>query len=576
MERNDTDSGNDDAKHELQGVPNGPYSDTKWHGVPPAGRRPLPKKWVYLLQITAVLIVEFIIWAIYRNLTADFYGKFGTYWFYIGHIFAAPLIHLGPILVFWVLIRKEQLFYKNDKEEGSAMSFVFGPFKFTRKLLLTAVIVGLLGGIVWRVTEMLVSNTTSVVLGGSRFGTLTLFNIYTQSEFALFLLMTFVMFFIVGPVEEMEFRSFTFDQSNRVLPQWQSLAFSSIFFGLSHIPIAIFVYKLSPIDLIFAEISWMSAGVVFGALYMWSRNIFACIVMHGIGNWQLSVFLWQGETMGAGLTPMGMNIVSLVTSLLANGAIIAVFYLIHRYYWEPQRNGEAAFGGKLFKLQSAIFSHDNGTRKPIITATILSVVTVLLLSVMVAGTVGIGTKDMSSLSPEVKVKDKGVLDLSLYETINEVTTNEVPFMNVGSTFDVTVASSETMIVKKVMLEVSWNDETTPPGRPRLRPYTNQPDSFSATLTFGNRSISELGINPQGGEGTVSIELEVNDTDIISLIGNYTVIGSIKMEAAGIWTTIGFLGLRDDGNTCSYQLDVEYLVPKQEGGNTPSPDINRSY
>ncbi len=576
MDRNEIEPGNDAGPRELQEVPEETYSDQKWHGVPPAGKNALPGKWTYVLQITAVLVVEFILWAIYRNLTADIYGQFGTFWFYIGHIFAAPLIHLGPIMIYWVLIRKERFYSFEDGEEGGHMSFLLGPFKMTRKFLLSAVIVGLIGGIVWRVTEMLVSDTTSVLLGGSRLGTISLFNIYSQSNFGLFLLMTFVMFFIVGPVEEFEFRSFVHDQSQRVLPKYQALIFSSIFFGLSHIPIAIFIYKLPFIDLIFAEISWMTAGAVFGALYMWSRNIFACIVMHGIGNWQLSTFLWQSNTLGTGLTHAESLIVSLVTSIVANAALILLFYLIHKFYWEPQRRGEAAFGGRMFKVQSFIFNHDNGERKVVTTTSILTVFTVFLLTMLVLGTVAVGSTDLSPLAPEVKVKDKGILDLSKYETISEITTEEITFLNEGSTFEKTVQSSEGKIAKKVTMTVSWSDETEPPGRPRLRPYTNQPDTFSLSLTDGNRTLDEQGSNPQNAEGRISLIMEINESQIIDLIGNFTVRGIITMVDAGMWTTIGLLGLTDRGNTCSLQLDVEFLVPKQEGNEAPSPEIVTSH
>jgi hypothetical protein len=385
--------------------------------------------------------------------------------------------------------------------------------------------------------------------------------------------MTFVMFFIVGPVEEFEFRSFVHDQSQRVLPKYQALIFSSVFFGLSHIPIALFIYKLPLVDFIFAEISWMTAGAVFGALYMWSRNIFACIVMHGIGNWQLSVFFWQSHTLGAGLTHTESMIVSLVTSIVANAALIMVFYLIHKFYWEPQRRGEAAFGGRLFSIQSFVFNHDNGQRKVPFTAAIIVGVTLLLLTSMVGGTLTIGTDDYSPLAPEVKVKEKGTLDLSLYETSAEVMSEEVPYINEGATFEKTIPSSETRIAKKVKMTIFWADETDPPGRPRIRPYTNQPDTFSLTLTDGNRSMTEQASNPTGAEGRVTLELTVNETEIIDQIGNYTIRGTITMVDSGIWTTIGILGLTDGGNTCSLQIEVEYLIPKEDRTEPPSPDLS---
>ena len=156
---------------------------------------------------------------------------------------------------------------------------------------MSGIIIGFIGAIIWRVLEEFLYEGVARAAGGVTLIEFTFWNLLeTPSMFAL---MTFVMFFVVGPVEELEFRSFTQDQAARVLTNKQAVIFSSILFGCSHIPIALFVYRLYEPSWWFfigALYSWIAAGVTFGVLYMYSRNIWACVVMHGMGNWQLSVF----------------------------------------------------------------------------------------------------------------------------------------------------------------------------------------------------------------------------------------------------------------------------------------------
>ena len=533
--------------------------EEKWYGVPPAGERAPPSGWKYLGSITLVLLFEFALWAVYRALTADFYGQFGSYWFYVGHIIAAPTIHLGPILLYWVFIRKERLFVRSDLENGKYMSFSFGPFKMTRKLLFTAVLVGLFGGIIWRMAEFIVFDTTSVMLGGSEFGTLTLFNVFSGEEIPLFLLMTFVMFFIVGPVEEFEFRSFVHDQSQRVIPKWAALIFSSVFFGLSHIPIAVFVYKLPLTELIFAEISWMSAGLVLGAIYMWSRNIFAAIIMHGIGNWQLSVYFWQSAVKDMGLSSMEVNIASLMTSIFANGLVILIFYLIHRYYWQPQRRGEAAFGGALLSLQSKLFKHDNGSRSVASTVSTLTIISILTLSLILGGTVALGSTNFEKLAPSEKDTETQGIDLSNMQEITD-TFADSRFLGEGESYTYTFNSTGDRILKGVNVQLSWEDEKEKPGRPTLRRYTNQPDTFQLDVIGPdpNLTVTQTDSNEVGAAAHINLVLEIPDEIILEKDGSFNVDVNVLMVDAGMWTGRSFLGFRDDGNEYDIIVELSYL------------------
>ena len=544
--------------------------DPKWYGVPPAGERKVPSRTRYILEITAVLAVEFLLWGIYRALTADFYAGFGTYWFYIGHIIAAPTIHLGPILIYWKFFRKERLWVKTDRDENGHMSIDFGPFKMTRKLLLSAVLVGLFGGIVWRVTEMVVYSGASTVMGGSYMGSLTLFDLFSGGDVGLFFLMTFLMFFIVGPVEEFEFRSFVHDQSARVLPLWAALTFSSIFFGLSHIPIALTVYKMTPVELIFAEISWMTAGAVFGALYMWSRNIFAVIIMHGIGNWQLSVFLWQAKTKGDGLSGNQEMIASLIVSLVANALLIVLFYAINRWYWEPQRRGEPILGGKLIAIQEYMRSHDTGRRPVFATSGILALTSVLVLAILVGATTTAGTQNLWLLGPEMAPLDDDGTDLGSMVDMTS-TLSETGSLLEGETYTIPLISEEGQLLKGVSATLTWTDE---PDIRRIRVYENTPDTFSLAINGPNETQEVSGANPDGAEGSITASVDFSPEEIEQMIStsgeNYTISIDIKMVEAGMYLPragIGAIGLNDVGNSWSCTIELIWLTPPGSGNQT---------
>jgi membrane protease YdiL (CAAX protease family) len=371
-------------------------------------------------------------------------------------------------------------------------------------------------------------------------------------------MMTFVMFFIVGPVEEFEFRAFTHDQSQRVLPKWAALIFSSVFFGLSHIPIAIFIYmpqyNLNVTDLIFMEISWMAAGATFGALYMWSRNIFAVIVMHGIGNWQLSVFLIRGRSTLEGLTGFNYYLSDLSISIFANGLMILVFFLIHKYYWEPQRRGEAAFGGKLVKIQQALFSHDTARKNTGLTGGILAAVTIVVLVILFSISAGLGAKSYDNLMAQTLDDETGgEFDLTTYSTSTSQNMSS-DYLNVGDSMIYSYISTSDQIIKKLSVRLTWQDETDKPGRPTIRRYTNQPDTFRVAINGINMTVEDTVENPVEGQGSINLVFEVNDTIILDTQGEYIIDVEVFMEDAGMWSGLALLGWSDAGN--AYDLAVE--------------------
>jgi len=524
-------------------------NDKKWYGVPPKGARPLPGKWRFVAEIFTVILIEFVLWGIYRYISAPYISPFGSFKFYIAHIIAAPTVHLIPIILYWKVYRKEKGI----------------PFTFTRTRIMSGVMIGLLSAILWRVLEMLTYDTMAGIAGGSEFGTLGFFSVLDTTTVLLFAIMTFTHFCIVGPVEELQFRGFTQDQVARVLPNWQALVFASILFGLSHVPIAITVYKMPIAQLIVAEIGWMTAGAVFGALYMWSRNIYAVIIMHGMGNWQLSVFFFQSRATAEGMSTMTDVTVGTLTSLFVNAIMIGVFYLIFKYYWEPQRKQSRSLPRPFPTLQKRVFAHDYGKRPARATSLRLTAFCVTVCGLIMLATFAVGETDHSLLSAITSGTSGDTVNLGSY-VIEEETITKSEYLSEGNFFTIPFTSEEQKYLTKLTVNLTWTDE---PDIQRLRLYENQPDTFSVEVNGPNTTASDSGANPRDGQGEISAAISIPSGDIPGIISteghNYTVAVLITMVEADNYLPragAGAVGLLDEGNQCDFEITIAWFVPER--------------
>ena len=518
--------------------------DRKWYGVPPKGQRPTPSKWRYVAEILCVILFEFVVWGIYRSVSAPFISPFGSMKFYIAHIIAAPIIHLIPIMLYWRFIRKER---------GH-------PFTFTRTRIMSGVTIGLVSAVIWRVLEMLSDDLFISAAGGRVFGTMGFYSHLDTTTVLLFAIMTFVHFCIVGPVEELEFRGFTHDQAARVLTNWQALIFSSVLFGLSHVPIAITVYKMPLHQLIVAEIGWMSAGAVFGALYMWSRNIWACIIMHGMGNWQLSVFNLSGRATAEGMSTMTSVFVGTLTSVIVNAIMIGIFYLIFRYYWEPQRRAEAAGRIKRTSVWDRIRAHDYGRRPIGNTSVKLTVFCVAVCAMIMLATFTVGETDHSKRAPVFPYSGQEGPDLSSFVESDETEIGGGTLTE-GNSEVLTLECTEGSYIAAVEVTMSWTDE---PDMRQGRYYENQPDTFMLRISGPNVTDSDQGANPRNGEGSLSAGIALTKDEMSELLteeDNYTVTVEITLAEAGNYEArvgLGVVQLVDDSNDYSYEMTVTWL------------------
>jgi membrane protease YdiL (CAAX protease family) len=517
--------------------------DPKWYGVPAKGEQPIYNRWKYVFLIIFIIVVEIGIWAVYRNLTADLFEGFGTHLFYLVHIIAAPTIHLLPILLFWWYIRRERGL----------------PFVFSKKLLLTGIIVGFSAAIIWRLLEEFLYDGFAGLAGGTVPGTLTFIDLLETAD--LFILMTFVMYFIVGPVEELEFRSFLQDQGARVLSNWQAVILSSILFGCSHIPIAVFVYQLPPTQFADALFGWIAAGFTFGVLYMYSRNIFACIVMHGMGNWQLSVFYYMSQP--AGMSPSTAMMVGMATSFVANAIMIVIFYLINKYYWEPHRRGEAAFGGLLIRVQNFLHEHDFEQRPMFSTVMVFTLFIVIVSGIIMGAAVTTGSRPVWFYGAADVSEDTGG-SVSFDNLIDmEETDSGSGQLDEGQTSEIyNLTSTPDKYIKSVTVTVTWTDEADIYVR-----YENQPDTFMVSVNGMNVTVEDTGTNTQGGEGSVTAELSFANEEIEQFIEdgfeNYAVNVELTMLEAGPYRRpVGAIGFTDNGNAYDFEISIVWLTGEE--------------
>ena len=128
------------------------------------------------------------------------------------------------------------------------------------------------------------------------------------------------------------------------------------------------------------------------------------------------------------------------------------------------------------------------------------------------------------------------------------------------------------LVKNITARLSWQDETSPPA-PRLRQHNNGPDTFSLEVISpdGNSSRAE-GSNQIDNPGEIIVTISIEEEDLLTLmlgqmfgLGNLTV--EVTMVDAGMWVPQvgpGMIGLRDDGNSYSLTVEIEfYEFPSEE-------------
>lgn len=139
-------------------------------------------------------------------------------------------------------------------------------------------------------------------------------------------------------------------------------------------------------------------------------------------------------------------------------------------------------------------------------------------------------------------------------------------LSVSESYSLTISEESGQVIKNFSARLSWSDESDPPGRPRVRRYENQPDTFSLRIIApdGNSSDAQ-GQNTMGGTGDLELVESFDDEYLSQLMedgivgqGNWTV--EIILTSSGMWTPVlgpGILGLSDGVNDYSLSVDYEY-------------------
>lgn len=122
---------------------------------------------------------------------------------------------------------------------------------------------------------------------------------------------------LVGINEELWMRSFVL---NGLLKKygvaknsaWKALFVSALIFGAIHIPNILF---MEPLTVIVQSINAASAGILFGAIFIKTKNVWAVIVIHSIVDW-ISLFIGNCFTGSSTILDMKMNIFQAVVIIL--------------------------------------------------------------------------------------------------------------------------------------------------------------------------------------------------------------------------------------------------------------------
>lgn len=108
---------------------------------------------------------------------------------------------------------------------------------------------------------------------------------------------------------------------------WKAIGVSALIFGAIHIPN---IFFMNPLTLMVQVINAAAGGVLFGAVYVKSKNIWAGIVIHALVDW-CSLFMENCFENTASVLSMEMNIFQAgMLILVGSGFPIFIAYLLLR------------------------------------------------------------------------------------------------------------------------------------------------------------------------------------------------------------------------------------------------------
>ncbi len=293
---------------------------------PPVGEKDIGESQKFVIELLGVVLFSTLIWAFFRFITQDIVGDVESISFNIYYMIFAPVIFLGPMMLYWVKHRGEEglpvrLFAYNSPQAT-----------FTERMVKYVLVIGFSLTIVNFLLELILDY---MVLNSGMYGEIEFNFLWMEgvdSIFAYFVLIV-THLAVVATVEEFFFRGFVQDQLSRVVKFWQSILISATIFAMTHIPIAIFIYEIEGLWLTTSLINWFGFGLAAGYLYHITRNIWAVVVWHGIWNVTVSTITWSAyayEIPSPGLE----KFVWISQAILINALLLTCIYFARNYLAE--------------------------------------------------------------------------------------------------------------------------------------------------------------------------------------------------------------------------------------------------
>jgi len=84
--------------------------------------------------------------------------------------------------------------------------------------------------------------------------------------------------------EEILFRGFVLQQLIEITTRKKALLISAMLFAISHLPYWVLTGEMTGIDLLLAQLKIFFYGLIFGALFLIARSLWASITLHTINN----------------------------------------------------------------------------------------------------------------------------------------------------------------------------------------------------------------------------------------------------------------------------------------------------
>ncbi len=132
----------------------------------------------------------------------------------------------------------------------------------------------------------------------------------------------------------------------------------------------------------------------------------------------------------------------------------------------------------------------------------------------------------------------------------------------GETDSGTVENGPGKVLLSMGYSWTWQDETSPPGIPKLRRYTNEPDTFRVRVVDPLGNITS---DKSSDSGSISDSMEFSEEQMRSYFGkgNFTI--EVSLEETGEWVPVigpGIITYRDDQNSYTLVIDMVHLQPEE--------------